>query len=197
MLFANLWLFGPMLSMVLSLNPMSNGLVRTTSAVTVIQGGLKENVIPSSVSAIINHRIHPIDTIQSVLSFDQRLINNPAIEIQKMTAFEPHPVSPHDVHSFGFNVIKKTIQQTFQSVVVVPGIMVASTDTKWYLPLTKSIYRFTPVILESNEAKLFHGHDERISVQNYLQMVNYYKHLILSSDQLSPYPADYRAHDEL
>lgn len=48
--------------------------------------------------------------------------------------------------------------------------MVASTDTKWYLGLTKHIYRFTPVVIKSNEAKLFHGHDEKISVDNYVKV---------------------------
>lgn len=177
---------------------MSNGLVRTTSAITVINGGFKENVIPSSVSATINHRIHPIDTVDSVVSFDKKLINDDRIQVELGTAFEPHPVSPYDASSFGFNVIKKSILQTFKSTIVVPGIMVASTDTKWYLNLTRSIYRFTPVMLESSEAKLFHGHDERISLENYLQMVNYYKHLILSSDHLTPYDDNFkRIRDEL
>ena len=131
------------------MNPMSNGLVRTTSAVTVIEGGVKENVIPSSASAIINHRIHPVDTIDSVINYDRSLIASDAIEIQieKLTAFEPHPISPHDGASFGYNTIKKAIYTVFNDTIVVPGIMVASTDTKWYLGLTKSIYRFTPAHL--------------------------------------------------
>lgn len=29
----------------------------------------------------------------------------------------------------------------------------------------------------------FHGHNERLSVENYVKTVNYYHHIILTSDQ--------------
>lgn len=74
--------------------------------------------------------------------------------------------------------------------------MVASTDTKWYLDLTKHIYRFTPVIIKQSEAKLFHGHDERISVDNYIKIVNYYHHLIMASDEAELKP-EFIVKDEL
>lgn len=172
------------------MNPMSNGLVRTTSAVTMIGGGVKENVIPSSASATINHRLHPVDSIDSVINYDRTLINNEDIMIEKLTAFEPHPTSPFDADSFGYNTIKKAISTVFNDTIVVPGIMVASTDTKWYLNLTKSIYRFTPAHLLASQANLFHGHDERISVTNYIQAINFYKHVIIESDHANFVPFD-------
>jgi carboxypeptidase PM20D1 len=185
LIYSNLWLFSPIMSFALSMNPMANGLVRTTSAVTVIKGGVKENVIPSEASALINHRIHPADSVAQVLDFDRKLINSEDItlEILEGNSFEPHPISPYDDNAFGYQAIKQSVRQVFDDVVVVPGIMVASTDTKWYLNLTRSIYRFTPVVLRPEEAKLFHGHNERIAVDNYLRIINYYHHLILISDE--------------
>lgn len=112
---------------------MGNSLVRTTSAVTVISGGQKENVIPSEASAFVNHRLHPLDSIESVYAFDRRLINNELVELEVVggNAFEPHPISPFDEKSFGYQTIKRTLREIFTDIVVVPGIMVASTDTKW------------------------------------------------------------------
>ena len=170
---------------------MPNALIRTTSAVTMIQGGIKENVIPSEVTAFINHRIHPSDSIQSVLEMDRRIIGDESIELSVTDAnvsFEPHPISPFDAQSFGFNVISKAIRENFADTIVVPGIMVASTDTKWYLNLTDSVYRFSPAHLSPADAKLFHGHDEHISVDNYVRIVNFYHHLLLASDR--PYLVD-------
>ena len=197
-LYGNIWLFRPILSKVIAMSPMGNGLVRTTSAVTVINGGQKENVIPSEASALINHRIHPMDTINTVRDFDTQLIGDDRVELEVThgNAFEPHPISPFDSESFGYQTIKRTLREVFQDIVVVPGIMVASTDTKWYLNLTSNIYRFTPVVLRTEEAKLFHGHDERISVDNYVKIVNYYHHLILSSDEPTLKP-DKLVKDEL
>lgn len=167
---------------------MPNALIRTTSAVTVIQGGMKENVIPSEVTALINHRIHPSDTIHSVMETDRRIIDDDSIEMSQIdghVGFEPHPVSPFDKESFGYNVIGRSVRENFEDTIIVPGIMVASTDTKWYLNLTRSIYRFSPAHLSQSDAKLFHGHDEHISVDNYIRVINFYHHLILSSDRSS------------
>lgn len=183
LIYANLWLFRNLLAIVLSGDPMGNSLVRTTSAVTLISGGQKENVIPSEASALVNHRIHPMDTIASVRDFDERLINNPLVELVAGVAFEPHPISPYDQNSFGFQTIKRSLGEIFGHIVVVPGIMVASTDTKWYLGLTNNVYRFTPVVLNAGDEKLFHGHDERITIDNYVKMVNYYHHLMVASDE--------------
>jgi carboxypeptidase PM20D1 len=41
-----------------SLSPTTDALQRTTSAVTIFQGGVKENVIPSYAEFTVNHRIH-------------------------------------------------------------------------------------------------------------------------------------------
>lgn len=188
LVYANLWLFRYPLSLVFSRMSMPNALIRTTSAVTMIQGGMKENVMPSEVSAIINHRIHPSDSVHSVLQTDRRIIDDESIQLSLIdghTQFEPHPISPHDEQSFGFNAIRTSILENFEDTVVVPGIMVASTDTKWYLNLTRSIYRFSPAHIGSGEAQLFHGHDERISVDNYVRVINFYHHLIQISDQES------------
>lgn len=197
-LYGNIWLFKHLLSYAIALDPMGNGLVRTTTAVTMINGGQKENVIPSEASAFVNHRIHPLDTIEDVRAFDRRLIGDKNIELDVLNAnaFEAHPISPYDDESFGFQAIKRTLREVFPEIVVVPGIMVASTDTKWYLGLTKNIYRFTPVVLKPGDAKLFHGHDERISIANYLKIVNYYHHLFLSSDE-AVLKKDYIVKDEL
>ena len=185
LVYANLWLFRYPLSVILSRMPMPNALIRTTSAVTVIQAGMKENVIPSQASALINHRIHPSDTIDSVVQTDRRIIDDDTVqlEVNGDSSTEPHPVSPFDSQSFGFNVIKKSILETFENTIAIPGIMVASTDTKHYLNLTRSIYRFSPAYLTQSQANLFHGHDEHITKDNYIRVVNFYHHLIMSSDR--------------
>lgn len=164
---------------------MSVGLTRTTTAVTMISGGLKENVIPSEVNAIINQRIHPVDSVDSVLEYNRYLVKDfpeISVELNEGWAFEPHPVSPYDEKAFGFHVIAQSVAKVFPGTFAAPGTMVASTDTKWYLNLTDSIYRFTPALLEPKEAILFHGHNERISVENYIGVVNFYHHLIIDSD---------------
>lgn len=183
-IYSNLWLFGPFIDHFLSNHKMGNSLIRTTSAVTMIHGGMKDNVLPSEATALVNHRTHPLDSIESAIEFDRQVINDDSISISiyKNVTFESHPISPFDEDSFGFNAIRKSIEQIFDDTLVVPGIMVASTDTKHYLPLSRSVYRFTPIVMDSDEIKRFHGHDERIKIDNYVKLVNFYHHVIITAD---------------
>ncbi|RWS13138.1 ATP-binding cassette sub-family A member 1-like protein [Dinothrombium tinctorium] len=184
LIFGNLWLFGPLVSYILSQKPTTNSLIRTSTAVTIVNGGIKENVLPSYSSAIINHRIHPYESVKYVLDYDKNLINDDriSISINEATTFEPHPISPFDDETYGFQAIKRSVQEVFPKTIVAPGVMLASTDTKWYLTLTQNIYRFSPAIMQTEDLVRVHGHNERISVDNYVKVVNFYHHLILISD---------------
>ena len=126
-----------------------------------------------------------MQNVQEVIEYDKKLINDPEIEIEiKGDPIEPHPISPYDSESFGYQTIKKSISQVFADSIAIPGIFVATTDTRWYLKFTKSVYRFSPsIMMNEADTKRFHGHDERISVDNYLKTVNFYHHIMLNSDK--------------
>ncbi|XP_053208572.1 N-fatty-acyl-amino acid synthase/hydrolase PM20D1.2-like [Panonychus citri] len=182
-IFGNLWLFGSLVSYMMSSSPLSNALVRTTSAVTVVRGGVKDNIIASEASALINHRIHPSQTIEEVIKYDEQLINDERVQVQVTFGAEPTPPSPHGDTVFGYSSIKQSILQVFPDAVAVPGLMTAGTDARYYPGLTPNIYRFSPLFIPSEEIHLFHGNDERISVENYVKAVNFYHHLILAADR--------------
>ena len=65
--FANVWLFGPLLRRWLSRNPEMNASIRTTTALTIVQGGVEDNTVPAEARAIVNFRLLPGDTIADVL----------------------------------------------------------------------------------------------------------------------------------
>ena len=69
LILGNLWLFSSILSSILS-KGSTDAIQRTTTAVTIIRGGIKSNVLPSEASAVVNHRIHPADTIETVIAQD-------------------------------------------------------------------------------------------------------------------------------
>ncbi|CAG2178566.1 unnamed protein product, partial [Oppiella nova] len=140
-------------------------------------------VLPSSATAYVNHRIHVKQTVDEVLDFDRRLISDDRIELAiEGVPIHPHPISPYDDNAFGYQIIRRSIRQVFNDTVVVPGIMLANTDTRWYQSLTSAIYRFSPSVLFPEDTKRFHGHNERITVDNYIKTVNYYHHIIVNSD---------------
>ena len=69
------------------------------------------------------------------------------------------------------------------SIFLVPGTMIGNTDTRHYLRFTQNVYRFSPTILFPGDTKRFHGDNERISVKNYEQAINFYYHVIMNSNK--------------
>ncbi|XP_035226139.1 N-fatty-acyl-amino acid synthase/hydrolase PM20D1-like isoform X2 [Stegodyphus dumicola] len=161
-------------------NPVMSALQRTTTAVTTVTGGTKLNVLPSSASAQVNLRVHPAQTTEEALNFVQKVINDDRVEVEVLSEYPPHPISPID--TFGFVTIRNSIKQIYKDSCVVPTTLIANTDTRWYLNLTNSIYRFSLVRMLPSGISRFHGHNERISIKNYLELVNFFLHLIKNSD---------------
>lgn len=60
--------------------------------------------------------------------------------------------------------------------------MIANTDTKHYLDLTDSVYRFMPSVLTPEDTKRIHGFNERLGVENYEKTINYFYHLMRNAD---------------
>eukprot|EP01111_Echinosteliopsis_oligospora_P001880 TRINITY_DN1275_c0_g1_i1.p1 TRINITY_DN1275_c0_g1~~TRINITY_DN1275_c0_g1_i1.p1 ORF type:complete len:488 (-),score=133.36 TRINITY_DN1275_c0_g1_i1:1197-2660(-) len=168
---ANLWLFGRPIFTFFSNVPTLNSMIRTTTAVTMIDGGVKSNVLPKSARAIVNHRIAPHDTVDSVIARDRSIINDPSIEIKIKSKQEPSKVS--DPTAPGYKVIHHTILSLFPNTLVSPGLMVAKTDSPWFYHLSKNVYRFNPLICYKGDTSRIHGIDERISVDNYHKHENW------------------------
>lgn len=180
-IFANIWLFEGMLLRQLEQNTTTNAMVRTTTAPTMIRGGIKENVLPSTVSGKINFRIAPGETPESVLDYVKQTINDDRVivTINKETAMNPSKVSP--TNAFGFEIIQKTAQELFPDIIVAPSLVVAATDCRHYGEVSDNIYRFMPLMLERSDLKRIHGINERVSVEGYKNMIRFYQQLIRNS----------------
>ncbi|XP_054161252.1 N-fatty-acyl-amino acid synthase/hydrolase PM20D1-like [Oppia nitens] len=197
LLYANLWLFGPLVSRLMETDNTMNSFIRTSTAVTMFKSGVKDNILPGDASATVNHRIYPLSSVREVLEFDRQLIaDDDRIQVEILgVPIEPHPISPRN--RFGYQVIRESIREVFPQVVVIPGVMLAATDTRWFLNFTRNIYRFSPAIIPREDMDRFHGHDERISVDNYVKLVNFYHHIIIGSDDSSHRGFSSLAKDEL
>ena len=65
-----------------------------------------------------------------------------------------------------------------------PYLVVAGTDTKHYQDISDNIYRFVPMRFTSNDLGRIHGTNERISVDNFEEMIKFYIQLIRNSDKI-------------
>lgn len=181
-IFANLWIFEGVLKSQFAKSAPSNAMIRTTIAPTMIEGGMKDNVLPTNVSAKINFRIIPGQTSETVIEYLNKTIDDERVKVSRIGAsFSSEPSKVSSSSSFGFNALQKTTKEIFPQSVVAPSLVIAGTDSRFYEPVSESIYRFMPVQLNNDDLKRIHGIDERISIENYKAMIAFYYQLILNS----------------
>jgi carboxypeptidase PM20D1 len=182
--FANQWLTKGLLEMQFRNDPAANAMIRTTTAPTMIQGGVKDNVLPISASAMVNFRILPGETTESVQEEVGRILRDDRIQVSiphPEQAQDPAPVSPTD--AFGFHILHKTIREVFPETVVAPALMIGMTDSRHYQIVCSDIYRFFPVQIDREDLKGIHGINEHISVANYKRAIQFYRQLIVNSSR--------------
>ncbi|NXG43135.1 P20D1 hydrolase, partial [Psilopogon haemacephalus] len=183
LIMSNLWLFSPIVSRILARKPSTNALIRTTTAVTMFNAGIKINVIPSSAKATANFRIHSAETAAEVLEVVKNTIADDRVKIDVVEAFDPLPISPWDEQTFGVHIFQRTILDTFPDVdSVVPGTCIGNTDSRHFTNLTAAIYRFNPILLKPDDLPRIHGLNERISVENFEKQVEFLFQLIKNCD---------------
>lgn len=185
MVFANLWLFSPLIEHMLNKSPETDALIRTTTAATMISGGTKENVLPIESTAIVNFRILPGENINNVIEHVKKTVNDPRVQIKTMDIGND-PSSISDIQSNSYKILQETIHQIAadSELVVAPFLGVGGTDSRYFTGLTKNVYRFLLIEMGPEDVKRMHGTNERISIENYSSLVKFYYQLIRNSEQL-------------
>ncbi len=182
---SNLWLFGGVIEERLGYIPHTNAALRTTIAPTMFHAGIKENVLPQTANAIINFRIHPNDNIREVLYYVQSTIDNDLIDVRVLDgAREPSPVT--STASEAYKLMKHTIHETFPGIPVAPAMFLAATDSRHFTEVTDYLLRFRPIRARPDDRGRIHGTDERISVDNYGEMIAFYIRFIKNATSGSP-----------
>ncbi len=183
MVFSNLWLFGGVVQGKLEASYSTNASIRTTTAVTMFGGGVKENVLPQLARAVVNFRIHPSETQEDVLRHVERSVDNPRVKLRPFGGMNSNPPPVSSTESEGWSVLTSTVRQAFPDALVAPGMSVGATDARMYAGLSDSIYRFSPIRLhkERGDTGRIHGTNERVSVENYAEAVRFYAQLITNA----------------
>lgn len=174
---SNLWLFKPLLVREFGKSPSTDALIRTTTALTIVNAGNQDNVLPGRVDATVNFRLQPGDTEADVVDHVGRTIENDAITITPRDVnTEAPPVT--STRTDAYRALNRTIREVFPDVVVAPGLMLAATDSRHYAGIAQSIFRFSPVRAKAEDLLRFHGTNERLSIANYADMIRFYRRLI-------------------
>jgi carboxypeptidase PM20D1 len=177
LILANLWLFAPLVEWQAAADPAANARIRTTTAPTIFQAGVKENVLPHQARAVVNFRILPGDTVADVLRHVRETVG-PGIRVGT-TGFPGSEASAEsDVRAPEFGLIQRTLAQVLPKVLVAPNLLSGATDSRQYRALSPNIYRFVPMRLNPKDLDRLHGTNERLGIESYGEIVRFYAQLL-------------------
>jgi carboxypeptidase PM20D1 len=182
---ANLWLTRPLVTRVLLKRPITASMLRTTTAPTIFNAGNKDNVLPPLASAVVNFRIRPGETVQSVTGHVIALIADPEVKVSaRGFNSDPSPVSTIDGPAFG--AIRRAIRETLgdEPPPVLPFLVMGGTDARYWSRHSNAAYRFSPFLMEEDVSKRAHGTDERISKDSFVKGIRFYVQLIRNAQAL-------------
>jgi carboxypeptidase PM20D1 len=176
---ANAWLFRPILLRQFRKLDQMNAMIRTTHAATMIEGGIKDNILPAVATATVNCRLLPGDTIQDAIDHFTKVINDPRVEVsidRISGGWEASIVS--STNTPAYLSLDLVTRQVFNNVTVAPFAFLAATDSRYYAPICTNIYKFSPIQLTKQERSGIHGINERIKIDGMRKMVVFFARLI-------------------
>ena len=183
---ANLWLTAPLVTSALEKVPTSAAMLHTTTSPTMLTAGVKDNVLPPEASAVVNFRIKPGETQETVIARVKQVIADTLVTVVPTDSarVDPSPVS--DVNSPAFRLIESTVRGMVpgKTVAVLPYLVTGGTDAKYWGDHSQNVYRFLAVPLENGDIARVHGVNERMSVKGYATAVTFFAQLLSHLDAL-------------
>jgi carboxypeptidase PM20D1 len=180
MIFANLWLFSPVLNILTKLTGGEmNALMRTTTAFTMMEGSKGVNVIPPYARMASNHRIIPGETRDTLLKRIKKRTAKTGVEVSVIDGMDPSVVSTTDCE--GYDRLRSVIKDTWPEAIVSPYLMVACSDSRHWGKISDRVYRFSAMALSAAERATVHGNDERIPIETIGKIVEFYLRMMKRS----------------
>ena len=173
----NLWLFKSTVQNTLGGSPEGDAMQRTTIVPTILESGIRENVIPTNAKAIVNSRILTGETTREVQEFIKNTINDNRVTITIKGDFNTEPSPLTDLNSPAFKRMEEAVYQTLDDVIPVPYVMLGASDSRNYRAISNGVINFTPLI----NSKGFHGIDERLPVKDFQRSINFFTSIIKES----------------
>jgi carboxypeptidase PM20D1 len=176
MAISNLWLFKPLLLHILSKDPTTNALVRTTFAATMANAGSAHNVLPRRAEFNLNVRLLHGDTSAQVEDYIRKLAGNLPIHIETNQVAEASQVTP--ASGKVYDTLTGLIGELYPGIVTAPYVMLGGTDSRKYYNVCSNVYRFTPIQITNAENSTMHNTNESITIDNYARMISFYEKFI-------------------
>ena len=156
-------------------SPYYNAIMRTTCVATRIEGGHASNALPQTAAAVINCRLFPGDTVESVRNALTEILADPGIAVRTMAAGRPAPASPLMPEVMG--AVEKVTHAMWPGMPVFPVMDPWASDS---ISLRRADFAAFGVNGAFGELDVgnAHGANERIPVDAYYESVEFLYRLL-------------------
>ena len=177
LLFGNIWLFGPLLKLVMpKLSAQAGALLKTTIAFTMQSGSDACNVLPQEASVWANLRFIPHQGMDESLRVIRALAAKYGLETEVLAASDFTAAT--DIEGEAWRYAADTVAKSFPGLPACPYVMTGATDARFYQEICENVIRFAPVIYGQEQMKGMHGLNENIETKCLPGAVDFYKNLI-------------------
>ena len=145
-----------------------NAMVRNTLTPTNLKAGSKENVIPSIASVNLDCRLLPGFSSENFLKDVKKRLTKEELTYTTFTILQDQGPSASRIDTPFYKKITQTIAKVIPEAIPIPFLTPGFTDAHFYRKLGMHMYGFIPMNVSSGNEflRLFHGNNERISLEN-------------------------------
>jgi acetylornithine deacetylase/succinyl-diaminopimelate desuccinylase-like protein len=153
-------------------NPVWNSMLRDTISPTILQAGIRQNVIPSEAKGVLNIRLLPGNMASPLLAKLQTLVNDPEVRLEvQPNAGETAPSSSLTSDLYG--TISSVAKQQFPGAVVVPEMSTSATDSVPLRLRNVQAYGMLPFPITEEDRNRMHADDERLPVDSFRKGIEF------------------------
>lgn len=194
--FSNLWLTRPVVANIMASDPEMAAMIRSTYALTQLEGSPAHNVLPTVARANFNVRIAPFETVEDAVERARALAAEAceacgvdpsyvSIEINEAVPYtEPAPMSPFK-NDAAFNYLHRCVAGVYPEAGFAPYVQNSCTDSREFCAICERVYRFGGFIYSGEARSLLHTANERIGVDVYKRGVEFYVAFLRNLSQLA------------
>ncbi|MBR4039726.1 MAG: M20/M25/M40 family metallo-hydrolase [Clostridia bacterium] len=177
LVFANLWLFGPLLKRAMPMiSPAAAAMMQTTCAFTTAKGSEGLNVLPTQASVTANLRFIHHQANEESLALLKARAEKYDCEMEVITQDHPCPIVDYTAKPFG--LLEKVASEIYPGYGVVPYVMTGGTDAKYYGDVCDHCLRFAPIEINSQQYGSIHSVNENLHASALVPAVDFYKRVL-------------------
>jgi len=146
-------------------DPELSAMLRTTVTPTMLEAGVKINVIPNTAVAQIDVRRLPSESREEVIARFRQIVNDTDVDIVPAGGQEMPSTEPSSMTTELYRAMERIFPRSARRSIVVPYMVRGATDGAFLREKGMAVYG-APVFLRDDKESRAHGNDERIALSN-------------------------------